>query len=86
MIGPAVAGLVIAKIGTGWAFLVNGLSFGAVLLSMYLLRIQELSPNVRRRTPLCMGETGPPVNPGHALSDRDIRSELPDLHLHHGGE
>jgi MFS family permease len=47
MIGPAIAGLVIAKIGTGWAFLLNGLSFGAVLLSMYLLRIQELRTNAR---------------------------------------
>lgn len=42
MIGPAAAGLVIARIGTGWAFLLNGLSFGAVLLSMYLLRVHEL--------------------------------------------
>jgi MFS family permease len=47
MIGPAVAGLVIARIGTGWAFLLNGLSFGAVLLSMYLLRVQELRINAR---------------------------------------
>ena len=47
MIGPALAGLVIAKIGTGWAFLSNGLSFGAVLLSIYLLRIQELRTNTR---------------------------------------
>jgi len=47
MIGPAVAGLVIAKIGTGWAFVLNGLSFGAVLLSMYLLRVQELRTNAR---------------------------------------
>jgi len=47
MIGPAVAGLVIAKIGTGWAFLLNGLSFSAVLLSMYLLRVQELRTNAR---------------------------------------
>ncbi len=47
MIGPVVAGLVIAKIGTGWAFLLNGLSFGAVLLSMYLLRVQELRINTR---------------------------------------
>jgi MFS family permease len=47
MIGPAVAGLVIAKIGTGWAFLMNGLSFGAVLLSMYLLRVQDLRTNAR---------------------------------------
>lgn len=47
MIGPAVAGLVIAQIGTGWAFLLNGLSFGAVLLSMVLLRVQELRTNAR---------------------------------------
>jgi len=47
MIGPAVAGLVIAKTGTGWAFVANGLSFGAVLLSMYLLRVQELRTNAR---------------------------------------
>ncbi len=42
MIGPAIAGLVIGTIGTGWAFLLNGLSFGAVLLSMYSFRTQEL--------------------------------------------
>jgi MFS family permease len=47
MIGPAAAGLVIAEIGTGWAFLLNGISFGAVLLSMYLLRIPELRTNAR---------------------------------------
>jgi MFS family permease len=47
MIGPAVAGLVIAKIGTGWAFLLNGLSFGAVLISMYLLRVHELRTKAR---------------------------------------
>jgi hypothetical protein len=47
MIGPAVAGLGMAKIGTGWAFLLNGLSFGAVLLSMYLPRVQERGANAR---------------------------------------
>jgi MFS family permease len=47
MIGPAVAGLVIAKYGTGWSFLINGVSFGAVLISMYLLRLSELRLNVR---------------------------------------
>jgi len=47
MIGPAVAGLVIAKIGTGWAFLLNGLAFGPVLLSMSLLRVHELRTNAR---------------------------------------
>lgn len=47
MIGPAVAGLVIAKFGTGWAFLLNGLSFGAVLLSLSQLRVHELGTNAR---------------------------------------
>jgi MFS family permease len=47
MIGPAVAGLVIAKVGTGWAFAINGLSFGAVLISMARLRLSELYPSTR---------------------------------------
>ena len=47
MIGPALAGLLIAKVGTGWAFLLNGVSFFAVLISMSLFRISELQPSVR---------------------------------------
>ncbi|NHN89555.1 MFS transporter [Acetobacter sp. LMG 1627] len=47
MIGPAVAGLVIAAIGTGWAFLINGASFMAVLLSLASLRTGSLHPNAR---------------------------------------
>jgi MFS family permease len=47
LIGPAVAGLVIAAIGTGWAFVLNGASFGAVLISLALLRAGEIRPNAR---------------------------------------
>jgi MFS family permease len=47
MIGPAVSGVVIAAIGTGWAFLINGVSFVAVLISLAFLRIAELRPNAR---------------------------------------
>lgn len=47
MLGPAAAGLLIASIGTGWAFVVNGLSFVAVLISLYSLRVSELRPNIR---------------------------------------
>jgi MFS family permease len=47
MIGPAVAGVVIAAIGTGWAFVINGASFVAVLLSLAFLRLSELRPNAR---------------------------------------
>jgi MFS family permease len=42
MIGPAAAGLTIAAMGTGWAFIFNGLSFLAVLLSLTFLRLHEL--------------------------------------------
>jgi MFS family permease len=47
MIGPAIAGIVIASIGTGWAFLINAASFMAVLGSLSLLRTSELRPNAR---------------------------------------
>ncbi len=47
MIGPAAAGLLIARVGIGWAFLLNGLSFAAVLLSMSFFRVSELRANVR---------------------------------------
>lgn len=47
MVGPAIAGLTIAWVGTGWAFVINGASFGAVLLSLGLLRVADLRPNAR---------------------------------------
>ena len=50
MVGPALAGLVIASVGTGWAFLINGASFMAVLLSLLPLRTGNLHarPPARR--------------------------------------
>jgi MFS family permease len=42
MIGPAVAGLLIPVVGSGWVFLINAASFGAVLASLARLRTHEL--------------------------------------------
>jgi MFS family permease len=42
MIGPAVAGVLIASVGTGWVFVINALSFAAVLGSLNILRVEEL--------------------------------------------
>jgi MFS family permease len=42
MIGPAVAGVLIAAVGSGWVFLINAASFAAVLCSLSLLRVEEL--------------------------------------------
>lgn len=42
MIGPAAAGLTIAAVGSGWAFLINAASFAAVLISLTQLRVHDL--------------------------------------------
>ena len=47
MIGPAVAGVLIAHVGIGWAFILNGISFGAVLISMSFFRLSELRTSAR---------------------------------------
>jgi len=53
MIGPAVAGLLIASVGTGWVFLINALSYIAVLGSLAMLRVAEL--HRRGRAPRAEG-------------------------------
>jgi MFS family permease len=47
MIGPAIAGGLIAGIGSGWVFLLNALSFLAVLVSLSLLRLSPPKPGHR---------------------------------------
>jgi MFS family permease len=47
MIGPAVAGVLIATIGSGWVFLISAASFAAVLCALGLLRVGELHPRDR---------------------------------------
>ncbi|MEU3255799.1 MFS transporter [Streptomyces sp. NPDC006997] len=42
LVGPAVAGLLITGVGTGWAFLLNGLSFIAPITGLLLMRAREL--------------------------------------------
>jgi MFS family permease len=47
MIGPAIAGVLIATMGSGWVFLINAASFVAVIGSLGLLRVGELHPSHR---------------------------------------
>jgi MFS family permease len=42
MIGPAIAGVLIAAVGSGWVFVINAASFVAVLGALSLLRTGEL--------------------------------------------
>jgi MFS family permease len=45
--GPAAAGLTIAAVGAGWAFILDGASFGAVMISLGMLRVGELRRSAR---------------------------------------
>ena len=47
MIGPAVAGVVIVAVGTGWVFLVNGVTFLGMIVALMLIRTHELIPRSR---------------------------------------
>jgi MFS family permease len=44
IVGPAIGGVVIAIFGVGTAFLLNALTFAAILLALVLIRSSELQP------------------------------------------
>lgn len=48
MIGPAVAGVLIAAIGEGWCFAIDAVSYLAVIASLLAMRITPLPPRPRR--------------------------------------
>jgi len=52
VIGPAIAGVVIASFGVAWCFLLNGVSFIAVIWALFAMRPTELrTPTVVPRAP-----------------------------------
>jgi MFS family permease len=40
IVGPAIAGLLVAKIGEGWCFFANGISYVAVIAGLLMMRLQ----------------------------------------------
>ena len=44
LIGPAIAGLVIAAVGEGWCFFIDGLSYFAVVASLLMMRVGDDAP------------------------------------------
>jgi MFS family permease len=42
--GPAIAGIVVAVVGEGWCFLLNGISYLAVIAGLFLMRIPKSQP------------------------------------------
>ena len=48
LVGPAVAGMVIAAVGEGYCFLIDGFSYIAVIVSLLLMRVAPAAVRVRR--------------------------------------
>lgn len=53
LIGPAVGGLLIVVVGTGWVFVFNAATFLAMLIALVLIRSRELLPRIKSK-----GRTG----------------------------
>jgi len=43
-VGPALAGILIVVVGIGWCFVINGISYIAVIIAFYMMRKKELHP------------------------------------------
>jgi MFS family permease len=55
IVGPAVGGILIALLGTALCFILNGLSYGAVVIGLLAMRESELMPAARLAIPRSIG-------------------------------
>jgi MFS family permease len=44
IIGPAIAGILVAWLGEGWCFLINGISYIAAIIAFFAMRINRQKP------------------------------------------
>jgi len=52
VVGPAVAGILVAKIGEGWCFFANGVSYIAVIIGLFMMRVQPRHTAPKAGSPL----------------------------------
>jgi len=52
IIGPAIAGVLVAKIGEGWCFFANAVSYIAVIVGLFLMRVSPPSYGRPEASPL----------------------------------
>ncbi len=72
LVGPAVAGIVIAAVGEGWCFLLDGLSYIAVIASLVAMKIRPAQDRRTRTEALSELREGW----GYVRQSRPIRSLL----------
>ena len=75
LVGPALAGLLIAAVGTGWIFVIDALSFVAVLASLALMRGADLHRS--DRPPRRRGSCKPARTSATRSSSRATTSSAP---------
>jgi MFS family permease len=51
VIGPAIAGILVARIGEGWCFAANSISYIAVIVGLWLMRVR-CAPRISERSPI----------------------------------
>jgi len=49
LVGPSVAGVLVALAGEGWCFLIDGFSYVAVIASLLMMRLPPAAPRAARR-------------------------------------
>jgi MFS family permease len=52
VVGPAIAGILVAAIGEGWCFFANGISYIAVIVGLLLMHVQPHQRPADRTSPL----------------------------------
>src|SRR5579863_2312448 len=52
IIGPAIAGILVARIGEGWCFFANSISYIAVIIGLFLMKVPEHSYRASEASPL----------------------------------
>jgi MFS family permease len=72
VVGPAIAGFAIARIGEGWCFFLNGLSFAAVIVALLMMRNVRTEAKPSEDSPFKSFMQGFRF----AMSDLPIRSAL----------
>lgn len=72
IVGPALAGVLIATVGISWAFLANALSFAAVIAALYAMRAAEL----HRRPPVARAKGQIRAGLGYAWKMWQLRVPL----------
>jgi MFS family permease len=75
VIGPSIAGALVVAIGEGWCFAVNGASFIAVIIGLWMMRLPARPPQTEEFAPVEQFREGL----SHVLASKPIRELLANL-------